>query len=106
MRICVKACPFNAIRIIDKKAVIQENCTLCGACVSSCKFDAIEFIKDEAVAAADISAYKGVWVFAEQKEGVVANVVLELLGEGKKLADQLGEKLSAVLLGSGMEAAV
>jgi electron transfer flavoprotein alpha subunit/NAD-dependent dihydropyrimidine dehydrogenase PreA subunit len=103
--ICVKACPFNAIRIIDKKAVIQENCTLCGACVSSCKFDAIEFIKDEAVAAADISAYKGVWVFAEQKEGVVANVVLELLGEGKKLADQLGEKLSAVLLGSGMEAA-
>lgn len=103
--ICVKACPFNAIRIIDKKAVIQENCTLCGACVSSCKFDAIEFIKDEAVAAADISAYRGVWVFAEQKEGVVANVVLELLGEGKKLADQLGEKLSAVLLGSGMEAA-
>lgn len=103
--ICVKACPFNAIRIFDKKAVIQENCTLCGACVSSCKFDAIEFIKDEAVAAADISAYKGVWVFAEQKEGVVANVVLELLGEGKKLADQLGEKLSAVLLGSGMEAA-
>ena len=28
-------------------------------------------------------------VFAEQKEGVVANVVLELLGEGKKLATSL-----------------
>jgi electron transfer flavoprotein alpha subunit/NAD-dependent dihydropyrimidine dehydrogenase PreA subunit len=103
--ICVRACPFDAIRIIDKKAVIQDNCTLCGACVSSCKFDAIEFIKDDPAAVSDISAYKGVWVFAEQKEEEVANVVLELLGEGRKLADRLGEKLSAVLLGDGMEAA-
>jgi electron transfer flavoprotein alpha subunit len=61
--------------------------------------------KDETGTAGDISAYRGVWVFAEQKEGKVANVVTELLGEGRKLADQLGEKLSAVLLGDGMEAA-
>ncbi|MGB4649576.1 MAG: 4Fe-4S binding protein, partial [Acetivibrionales bacterium] len=103
--ICLGACPFGAIRIIDKKAVIQDNCTLCGACVSSCKFNAIEMTKDETGTAGDISAYRGVWVFAEQKEGKVANVVTELLGEGRKLADQLGEKLSAVLLGDGMEAA-
>lgn len=103
--ICLGACPFGAIRIIDKKAVIQDNCTLCGACVSSCKFNAIEMTKDETGTAGDISTYRGVWVFAEQKEGKVANVVTELLGEGRKLADQLGEKLSAVLLGDGMEAA-
>jgi len=104
--LCLKACPFGAIRIIDKKAVIQDNCTLCGACASSCRFEAVGFIKDEAGTGADLSAYKGVWVFAEQKDGEIAGVVLELLGEGRKLADRLGEKLSAVLLGYGMEAAV
>lgn len=104
-RICLKACPFNAIDMVDKKAVIQDSCTLCGACVSSCRFEAIELEKDETEAAGDISAYRGVWVFAEQKDGEVANVVLELLGEGRKLADRLGEKLSAVLPGDGMEAA-
>jgi len=103
--LCLKACPFGAIRIIDKKAVIQDNCTLCGACASSCRFEAIGLIKDEAGTGVDLSAYKGVWVFAEQKDGEIAGVVLELLGEGRKLADRLGEKLSAVLLGDGMEAA-
>ncbi len=102
---CQGACPFNAIGIVDKKAVIQDNCTLCGACVSSCKFKAIEFIKDEAGADIDISLYKDVWVFGEQKNGEIANVALELLGEGRKLADQLNVKLAAVLMGQDMEAA-
>ncbi|MFA5096856.1 MAG: 4Fe-4S binding protein, partial [Candidatus Omnitrophota bacterium] len=32
--LCVKACPFGAIKIADKKAVIDLNkCNLCGACV-------------------------------------------------------------------------
>jgi len=103
-RLCAGACPFNAISIVDRKAVIQDNCTLCGACVSSCKFKAIEFTRDEAAEAADMSQYKGVWVFAEQKDGEVANVVLELLGEGRKLADQLDVRLAAVLLGENIEA--
>ncbi len=104
-RICAGVCPFSAIKIADKKAEIQDNCTLCGACVSSCKFSAIEFEKDEEAASVDISQYKNVWVFGEQKNGEAANVSLELLGEGRKLADQLGVKLAAVLLGQNMEAA-
>lgn len=104
-KICVGACPFNAIRVSEKKAAIQENCTLCGACVSSCKFKAIELEKDEEGPAVDISTYKNVWVFGEQKSGEPANVALELLGEGRKLADQLKVKLAAVILGDNVEAA-
>lgn len=48
----------------------------------------------------NISDYKGVWVFAEQREGQLQKVSLELLGEGRKIADKLGVKLTAVLLGS------
>ncbi len=103
-KLCVTACPFGAIEVENKKAKILDNCTLCGACVSSCKFEAIDFTKDE-VKAMDLSAYKGVWVFGEQSGGVPAGVALELLGEGRKLADQLHETLSAVLLGENMEAA-
>jgi electron transfer flavoprotein alpha subunit len=47
-------------------------------------------------------AYKGVLVFIEQRNGVIQKVSLELLGKGKELADKLGEKLIAVILGSGI----
>ena len=47
----------------------------------------------------NLADYKGVWVFAEQREGVLQKVSLELLGEGKKIADKLGVKLTALLLG-------
>lgn len=104
-KMCVGGCPFNAIMVVEKKAVIQDNCTLCGACVSSCKFKAIDFEKDEAGSSVDISLYKDVWVFGEQKNGEAANVALELLGEGRKLADQLKVKLAAVLMGDNVEAA-
>lgn len=48
----------------------------------------------------DSREYNGIWIFAEQHGGKVANVVLELLGTGRKLADDLSTTLSAVLLGS------
>jgi electron transfer flavoprotein alpha subunit len=102
-KLCVGACPFNAIRVEGKKANILENCTLCGACVSSCKFEAIDFQKDQVEASDDLSDYKGVWVFGEQKNSTPANVALELLGEGRKLADQLQVPLSAVLMGENIE---
>ncbi len=99
-RLCVGSCPFNAVEVKDKKAVILDNCTLCGSCVSSCKFGAIDYQRDEANDRADISEYKGIWVFGEQKRGTVAQVVPELLGEGRKLADTLCVPLSVVLIGA------
>ena len=43
---------------------------------------------------------KGVLVIGEIVEGKLAPVTIELLGAGRKLADDLGEELSALLLGS------
>ena len=45
---------------------------------------------------------KGIWVFAEQIGGQVKKVSNELLSEGRKIADQLGEELSAVVIGKGV----
>ena len=99
-KLCIKSCPFNAIEIKDGKAVLNDNCTGCGACESSCKFKAIMVDKVEQKVVKDLSAYKGVWVFAEQRNGKMMTTAYELLGEGRKLADKLRVELSALLLGS------
>ena len=45
---------------------------------------------------------KGVLVLCETKEGKLASISTELLGGGRKLAKDLGQELSAVLVGSGV----
>ena len=46
-----------------------------------------------------MSEYRGVMVLAESAQGKLANITKELLGCGRKLADDLTEELSAVILG-------
>ena len=97
-KLCVPACPYDAVEIVDKKAVFKDNCNLCGACIPACKFDAI-VIEAERSKMENIEEYKGVWVTGEVREGEIAGVTYELLGEGRKLADKLGEELCAVIMG-------
>ncbi len=96
--LCLKACPYGAIEMVEDKATFTADCTQCGACVSSCKFDAIRMDRIE-VCDIDISQYQGVWVVAEIEADELADVTLELLGEGRKLADELGVELGLVLVG-------
>ena len=95
---CMGACPFGAIEMHNKVAVIKENCTLCGSCVEVCKFNAINFERDE-IESVDLSEYKGIWVFAEQRYGKLKSVTLELLGKAKELSNSLNVSVTAVLLG-------
>jgi len=76
-----------------------DKCVLCGACVQACPYDAILIRKLDSVKM-DKSAFSGIWVYAEQRDGVVAGVVHELLGKGRELADQQSCELTAVLLGN------
>jgi electron transfer flavoprotein alpha subunit len=103
--LCVKTCPFDAIRIMDKKAVIDlHKCTLCGACVPSCKFKAILLEKTPAKCdIPNIKDYKGVWVFVEQKRGKVQSVAYELLGKAQELAKKLNCQVSGVLIGNDLD---
>ncbi|MDD5093045.1 MAG: electron transfer flavoprotein subunit alpha/FixB family protein [Dehalococcoidia bacterium] len=49
-----------------------------------------------------MSENKGVLIVGELLEGKLASITGELLGIGRKLADSLGQNLSAVLIGSGV----
>lgn len=97
--VCEDNCAFGAIEVIDGVAVVNDKCTLCGLCVDSCEVEALVIEKGEQVAQEDIDDYKGVWVYAEYRNGKLAPVALELLGVGRTLADKKGVSLSAVILG-------
>jgi electron transfer flavoprotein alpha subunit len=100
--VCVRGCPVQAIKIEDRKAVIDlDKCTLCGACVSACKFEAIVIERAQAaVSAADLEAYKGVWVFGEQRDGEIASVVYELLGKARQLAADRNTYVGVMFIGN------
>lgn len=51
-------------------------------------------------------AYKDVWVFIECFDGEPKRVGFELLGEGRKLAAALGQKLCAVVIGDKVDEAI
>ena len=52
---------------------------------------------------ADIGAFKNVWVFCEQRQGVMMPTTFELISEGRKLADELGVELCGILLGDNVD---
>ncbi len=98
---CVSVCPFCALaQRADGKVEVNEACTACGACVDICPVGALSLAREEQpLAAGALDAFRGLWVFAEQRGGKLQEVALELLGAGRALADRLGVELAAVLLG-------
>ena len=81
--------------------MVGDACTLCGACVESCE------AAGPAASRGRKRAVRSTWPTgpasgssAEFRHGVIAPVSFELLGVGRKLADQRGVQLSAVLFGA------
>jgi electron transfer flavoprotein alpha subunit len=46
---------------------------------------------------------QGVWIVAEQRDGALRKISFELASTARKLADQMGAEVGAILLGSGIE---
>ena len=104
---CFSSCPKDAFYFepydgnkLGKVAAIGPSCDFCNQCLTSCKFGAIEEKKVEVQA--DLGDYKHVWVFAEQRDGKLMNVALELIGEGYRLAKEISDdtQVCAVLIGA------
>jgi len=100
---CVPVCPFGAIEMQEGKAYITEACTMCGACIDVCPVGAIIREEETKVLTIDKTEYKDVWVYIEVAAGAPRKVGLELLGQGRKLADEMGQKLAGVLIGDKVE---
>ena len=98
---CLKACPYGAIEFSGEKASVLARCTSCAACIEVCRQGAMKSdIRPRSVP--DFSDWKGIWVFAEQRDGQLTHGTLELLGKAGQLAEALGEEVFALLLGHGV----
>ena len=97
---CVASCPFEAIEIKDEKAFINEYCQSCMACITVCPEGAIVETETDKAKPEKAEGHKGVWIFAEQRNGKIGSVAYELLGVGRKLALDLNTELSAILFGA------
>ncbi len=101
--ICIPVCPFDLLEIVDDKVQLEEGCTLCGACQEACDYEAISIEEVTEAAPAVSDSHRGIWVFAEQRDGKLKSIAYELLSKGKELAETLETELCAVCFGHGID---
>ncbi|MGA9110615.1 MAG: FAD-binding protein [Smithella sp.] len=101
---CVEACPLGALSLVDDMAVVNDKCTACGACLLACPVHALNLPDARPRKSSEnLAAYKGVWIWMEQFHGRTGNISIEMLGQGRKLADTRKVALTACVLGHNVE---
>jgi len=102
--VCVDVCPYGALELFEGLVIVSGHCTVCGSCAEVCPVGAIEIegAASEGLSAQDKDAWAGVWVLAEREGNDFAPVVYELLAKARSLGDELGEVVTAIVLGAGV----
>lgn len=96
-RRCERACVTAGIEVTGRLARPTAGCVLCGACADACPVGAISIERDD-VPAADLSAYRDIWVFAQtERSGELAPVARELTARARALARDRGCAVVALL---------
>ena len=101
----VALCPFGAIEQKDGRLAINAGCRMCRMCIRK-GGGAFELVEDSAAPAVDKSKWRGIAVVAEiDADGILHPVALELLGKARELADKIKHPVTALVIGSGTDAA-
>lgn len=99
-KLCEKACPHNAITILNRKAEIDlTTCTFCGICVDSCfKERAITLELNNNKDINKLKQYNGISVFIEILKNEIHPISIEILGEARRLAESNNLEVTALLI--------
>lgn len=95
--ICIDKCPFQALTMEKDGITVSEKCRMCGVCVKICPEQAIQF--EQKAKSFDKNQWRDILVYGEISAGQIHPVVYELIGEGRKLAQKVGYKVSVVIVG-------
>lgn len=101
--LCQQNCPFGAIEMKNGKPELNAACRVCGICVRNCPEKAIIRLETR-VESVDKSLWKDILVFTEVTGGRLHPVGIELIGKALELAEPLGYRVNAILLGEGVTA--
>ena len=95
---CKESCAFGALTMVAGYPVISESCVGCNQCKDACPTGALQ--SQEIAPVVELEAYRDIWVIAETDPitNKVNKVTLELLSQGRLLADRLKQRLGVVLL--------
>lgn len=100
---CIDVCPFGALTLVDDLVVVNDKCTACGACLDVCPVNALSLPDRPQEAVENLTEYSGVWVWVEQFNGRAGSISAEMLGQGRRLANQRKVALTACVLGHNVE---
>lgn len=102
---CVKVCPAEALKMVftPEEQKLLDELDKQGAGATAELEEAEVSAAREENGPPPLDAWKGVWVFVEQTGGKAHSVSWELLGVGRKLANDLRVQLSAFILGSNIK---
>ena len=98
--LCEKKCLFNAVTMEQGRPVMGGACVFCGMCGNVCPKQAIAVETKIVSSASELQSFNGVWVIMETdtRSQAPKKVSYELLCEARKLADRLGQAVTAVCL--------
>lgn len=97
-RACIEKCPFDALTMEETGIEVGAGCKMCGVCVKNCPEGAIRF--EQKAGSANKSQWRDILIYGEQENGEIHPVVIELIGEAKKLAAKLNYKVKVVMPGA------
>ncbi len=96
-------CPFGALEYKNGVLSVNSGCKNCKMCVRKGPAGLITWEEEEKQPSFDPSSWKGVAVFAEERDGKIHPVTLELLGKAKELAAVISHPVYALLIGHDQE---
>lgn len=94
---CIEKCPFQALTMEASGVKVDETCRMCGVCIKACPQKAIRF--EQKAGTVDKSKWKDILIYAEQEEDDIHPVTYELIGEARKLAQNMNYHVNCILLG-------
>ena len=95
-------CPFGALDYTGGELTVNAGCKGCKLCVKKGPAGAVSWEDEQAASALDKSSWRGIAVYADQRDGGIHPVTLELLGKAGQLARAIGHPVYALLIGSNV----
>lgn len=101
--VCMENCAYQAIQMNDYPVIDPQTCRLCGSCVRNCPSEALSIEETVSYQHDKYDENAEIVVLVEHSKNQIAQVTYELLGVAHQLADSSDMRVSALLIGAGVQ---